>query len=72
MTINYSSTGEVKFSMVKYIGNMPENIPEEIKGESATPSGHHIFNTSEDLIKLFKSNEDIFHHIVAQLLYLYK
>ena len=34
MTINYSSPGKVKFSMVGYIGKILDNIPEEMKGES--------------------------------------
>ena len=31
MAINYSFPGKVKFSMVDYIGNMFDNIPEDIK-----------------------------------------
>ena len=32
MTINYSFPGKFKLSMVEYIVNMPENIPEDMKG----------------------------------------
>ena len=56
--------------MVKYILNMIENIPEDMKGVSATPEGHHIFVTNEDLIKLSQSDTEFFRRIVAQLMYL--
>ena len=32
MTIDYSLPGKVKFSMVNYIGNIINDIPEDIKG----------------------------------------
>ena len=38
--------------MVNYIGNILDEIPEYMKGESATPDPHHIFNIYEDTTKL--------------------
>ena len=32
MTIYYSSTGTVKLSMVDYIGNICDDIPEDMRG----------------------------------------
>ena len=58
--------------MIDYIGKFIDNIPEEMKGESATPDAHLIFDISEDATKLSQSNADFFHHFVAQLLYLPK
>ena len=37
LTITYYSTGKVIFSMINYIGNMLDDIPKDLKGESATP-----------------------------------
>ena len=31
---------------------MLDDIPEDMKGESAIPAAHHIFDTAEDAIKL--------------------
>ena len=44
MTMDYSSSGKVIFSMIDYIGKILENIPEEMKGESAKPAAHHLFD----------------------------
>ena len=49
---------------------MIENIPEDMKGKSDTPAAHHLFDISEDATKLPQSDADLFHHFVAQLLYL--
>ena len=72
MTIHYSSPGKIIFSMIDYIGKMLDNIQEYMKGESATPAAHHLFEIVEDATKLYQDYADIFHHFVAQLLYLSK
>ena len=41
-----------------------------MKGESASPAAHHLFEISEDATKLSQVDKDLFHHLVAQLLYL--
>ena len=58
--------------MIDYIGKMLDNIPEDMKGESATPADHHLFDIAEDTTKLSQDDADLFHHFVAQLLYLLK
>ena len=69
MTIDYSSPGKVILSMINYIGKILDNIPEDMKGESATPAAHHLFDIAEDATKLSQANADIFHHFVEQLMY---
>ena len=44
MTIYYSSPGKVLLSMIDYIGKFIDGIPEEMKGGSAIPYAHHLFN----------------------------
>ena len=51
---------------------MIDNIPEDIKGESATPAAHHLFDIAEDATKLSQANADLFHHFMAQLIYISK
>ena len=41
-----------------------------MKGESATPSAHHLFDIAKDATKLSQANAYLFHHFLAQLLYL--
>ena len=72
MTIDYSSPGKVIFSMVRYILKMLDDISEDMKGESATPSAHHIFDIAEDTTKIPWTDTDLFHHFLTQLLYLSK
>ena len=41
-----------------------------MKGELATPTAHHLFDIAEDATKLSQTDADLFHHFVAQILYL--
>ena len=72
MTIDYSLPGKVILSMIKYIGKIIDDIPEDMKGESATPTSHHLFDIVEDATKLSQVDVDLFHHFLAQLIYLSK
>ena len=72
MTIDFSSPGKLIFSMIDYIRKILDDVPEEMNGESATPAAHHLFEIAEDATKLSQANTDIFHHFVAQLIYLSK
>ena len=58
--------------MINYIGKMLDDIPENMKGESATPAAHHLFDIAEDATKLYQAGAYLFHHFVAQLPYLSK
>ena len=72
MTTDYSLPWKLVFSMVDYIGKRLDGNPEDMKGESVTPSAHHFFDIAEDTTKLSQTNAELFHHFVAQLLYLSK
>ena len=67
---DYFFLGKLKIFMVNYIVNMLVNIPEDMKKKSDTPAGHHLFDTYENTFKLTKSDTELFHHVVAQILYL--
>ena len=41
-----------------------------MKGESDTPAAHHLFDIAEDKTKIPQADADLFHHFVAQLIYL--
>ena len=70
MIIDFSLPGKVKLYMVGYIGNMLDNIPEDMKGESEKPASHHLFDTAEDATKISRTDAYILHHFVAHILYL--
>ena len=50
--INYSSTGNAIISMVGYIGNVLDDITEDMKRESVTPNPHNIFDITKYATKL--------------------
>ena len=43
-----------------------------MKGESATPAAHHLFDITEDATKLSQAEADLFHNFLSKLLYLSK
>ena len=51
--------------MIDYIGNMLDNIPEDMKGESATPAAHHLFDIAEDAMKIYQADTDLFQYFLA-------
>ena len=60
MTIDYSLPDKVILSMIDYIGNMIDDLPEEMRGESVTPATHHLFDILEYVTKLSWTNADLF------------
>jgi hypothetical protein len=73
MTIDYSYQDQVWFTMFDYIANMLEALPNDMKGESATPAGAHLFQINKDDPTLLEEAKAvIFHHNTAKLLFLAK
>jgi Reverse transcriptase (RNA-dependent DNA polymerase) len=74
MKIDFSNEGKVIFSMKEYIKGMLEECPEELlkAGAAKTPAASHLFEINEKATKLDDEKAEIFHHLVAKLLYLSK
>jgi hypothetical protein len=74
MTIDFSSIGKVRLSMIGYIDEMLEAIPEltSNQGECATPASDHLFTVNADAEKLNTDDANMFHHNTAKLLFLCK
>ena len=73
MKIDFSHPGKVKFTMIDYIGEILDALPEDMRGEMATPAAAHLFDVEEETPTLLSSEDaTLFHHIVAKLLYLSK
>ena len=73
MTIDYSSYGKVKFIMTDFVdGIISETPPDLLKAEVQTPAALHLFKVNEKGEKLEKEQRELFHHLVAKLLYLTK
>ena len=74
MTIDYSKKGKVQVKMVDYVENMLKDLEEpEFQGEATTPAANHLFTVNEDDPELLNEEKaELFHHLVAKLLFLCK
>jgi len=70
MTIHYQVKGKVKFSMLEYINKLLEKVPHDMDGTAKTPAAKNLFNINDGAKKLTEERAQLFHHIVAKLLYL--
>jgi len=59
-----------KISMYKYIDKILTELPIDMNGTARTPVAGHLFNVRDDVKKLPESTAQLFHHLVAKLLYL--
>jgi hypothetical protein len=62
--------GKVTFLMVEYIEKLLNEMPYDMEGNARTPAACHLYNTNDGVRKLPEEREQLFHHIVAKLLYL--
>ena len=73
MTLDFSKQGTVEIKMDKYIKDMLDGVPDDMKGESPTPAANHLFQVNEiNPTSLDGSTAMLFHHNVAKLLFLCK
>ena len=52
--------------------NVLADLPEDLSGTAAMPAGIHLFDVDENAKKLEKKSAELFHHVVAQLLFVCK
>ena len=73
MTIDFSCEGKVKFTMIGYIDNIFQDLPDDMRGHANTAASNRLFETNtEDPNLLDKAEAELFHHRTAKLLYLSK
>ena len=72
MDLDFSSNKVLKIGMIKYIKEIHEEFPEEIKTAAATPAAEHLCDVQEDNkdILLPKEQALAFHWTTTQLLFL--
>ena len=70
MCIDYTQKGKVKISMYDYIDKMLAELPSDMNRVSTTMAALHLFNVNDSAEKLDKNKAQLFHHLVAKLLYL--
>jgi hypothetical protein len=72
MTIDYSTLGKVRITMLKYIRDMFKEMPEEWTGQAATPAANHLFEVNPEAEQLDEDTAQTFHRLVAKLLFICK
>ena len=74
MVIDYSTPGKAKFSMVDYVKDMLDELPENMSGMLPTPASNHLFKVNKLSAEMLldEGNSFQFGHNVAKLLFLCK
>jgi len=72
MTLDYTTKGKVTFKMDDYISRLMAEVPEDMNGTATTPAANYLFQTNPDAKKLNKQTSELYHYLVAKLLYLCK
>jgi len=70
MCIDTMVKGKVKISMYNYIDKILIELPSDLEGVSTTQDALHLFNVDDSTEKLDEDRAQLFHHLVAKLLYL--
>jgi hypothetical protein len=58
--------------MDDYVDRLLEEVPDEMSGTAVTPAGAHLFQVNDKADILDDKTSDLYHHLVAKLLYLCK
>jgi hypothetical protein len=66
MTIDFLVPGKVRFSMIDYVKNMLDALPEDMSGEAPTPALLHLFDVNDTAEKLDDGTSKMFHHNTAK------
>jgi len=72
MTLDYSTPGQVQFTMTDYIDNLLEDAAQDMQGTSTSPAASYLFDVDPTATKLDRLTAEYFHTMVAKLLYLCK
>jgi len=56
--------------MKEYIRKTLEEVTYDMNGTAKTLAANHLFNENDGVVKLLHEKAELFHHIVAKLLYL--
>ena len=72
MMIDYSIPGKVIICMDDYIKGIIDEAPSDMDGIVLTPAAEHLFDVNEDAESLDPAQAELFHHLMAKLLFLCK
>ena len=72
MDLDFSEKGSMQICIIKYLIRMLQAFPTLIDGVASTPEAEYLFKVRDDesVMLLTKEQAQIFHHTVAQLLFM--
>ena len=72
MSITFTGDGRVRLTMKGYLEEAIQAFGENVSAGAATPANRNLFTVDKNLPLLETKQAEIFHHIVAKLLYVAK
>jgi len=70
MNLDFSSLDSITIDMEEYVSDILDELNDKAIRQGL--AAEHIFKTRDDMSKLDKDTADLFHHIVAKLLWITK
>ena len=71
-TIEFWQEKKVKVTMYNFIRDMLKEVPDKMKETAVTPAANHMFKVNPSPKYLDTKKAELFHHLVAKCLFLYK
>ena len=72
MILDFTTPGILEINMSDYIQVILQDTPANLRGTSIVPAAKHLFTTRPDAPKISPQEQEIFHHLTMQLMYLSK
>jgi hypothetical protein len=69
ITIDYSETGKVIFTMYDYLEDILAEMPDDMNGGAPTPASDNLFDVDDESPPLNDKESDFFHRTTARLLF---
>ena len=70
MILDFNTPGTLVIDMSDYIQVILQDTPANLRGKSMVPVAKHLFTTRPDAPKISPQEQEIFHHLTMQLMYL--
>ena len=70
MILHFTTPGILEIDMSDYIQVILQDTPANLRGTSMVPVAKHLFTTRPDAPKISPQEQEIFHHLTMQLMYL--
>ena len=69
---DFSGPGKVVISMIPYLEGIIAEAPSDMDRTAISPAANHLFKVRDEPKQLNSNTSELFHHIVAQLLFVCK